>query len=205
MARVVKTAEQRRLEIIQTAEMLFKEKGYSKTSVDMIIKEIGVAKGTFYYYFKSKNDVLGAIVEHTLADIVAMATQVANEPSIDALTKMKLLLSNGRMGSSETQDIAAHLHLADNRELHELSNIQTVLQLSPVLAKVVEQGIEEQVFTVSRPLATVQFLLTGSQFLLDEGYFSFSQEEQKERRLVMQTVIEKALGAASGSFDFMNP
>ncbi len=55
MTRTVKEAKERRLEIIQTAERLFKVHGYNETPVDAIVKEMGVAKGTFYYYFKSSS------------------------------------------------------------------------------------------------------------------------------------------------------
>ena len=204
MPRIVKSAEERRLEIVLTSEKLFRENGYSKTSVDAIIKEMGVAKGTFYYYFKSKEKVLEAIVDHTLNQIVGMAEHVANEPSMDALTKMQLLLSGSHIGGEDSIEVAEHLHLPENRELHEISNVQTIIQLSPVFAKIIEQGNEEGVFDTKYPLATAQFLLTGSQFLLDGGLFDFSEVEILERRVVMQEVTEKALGARSGAFDFLN-
>lgn len=204
MTRITKAPQERRLEIIETAEKLFREKGYSNTSVEAIIKEMGVAKGTFYYYFKSKEEVLASVVNHTLDQIVAMTEQIANDTSMDALTKMELLLSNSQIGDESTKEVAEHLHLPANRELHEVTNIQTVLRLSPVLAKIVEQGNEEKVFKASHPLETMQFLLTGGQFLLDGGLFDFSEQEILERRTVMQEIIEKALGAAPGTFDFMN-
>ncbi len=62
MARNVKNPEDRKLEIILTAEKLFSERAFKKTSIDAITQEMGVAKGTFYYYFKSKDAVLEAIV-----------------------------------------------------------------------------------------------------------------------------------------------
>ena len=204
MARVVKTAVERKLDIINAAEELFRVKGYDNTSVEAIITKIGVAKGTFYYYFKSKQEVLEAIVNYTLAQIIEMAEQVANVPDMDALTKMQLLLSNGQIGDEDTTEVAEHLHLPANRELHELSNIQTILKLSPVIAKIVEQGNEEKIFFVKRPLETVQFLLTGSQFLLDGGLFTFNEQETQERRLAMQDMVEKTLGAKQGSFGFLS-
>ena len=204
MVRITKAPEERRLEIIETAEKLFRENGYSNTSVEAIIKEMGVAKGTFYYYFKSKEDILQAIVDHTLDQIMQMAQQIADNPSMNALTKMELLLSNSQIGDEETKEVAEHLHLSANRELHEITNIQTVLRLSPVLAQIVEQGNEEKIFSVERSLETIQFLLTGGQFLLDGGLFNFNQQEVIERRIVMQEIIEKALGAEQGTFDFMN-
>ena len=51
-------AEQRREEFINAAEKLFKENGVVETTVNAIVKELDVAKGLFYYYFKSKDDVI---------------------------------------------------------------------------------------------------------------------------------------------------
>ena len=205
MARIVKAPEERRAEIVDTAERLFREIGYAKCSVEMIIREIGVAKGTFYYYFKSKPDILQAIVDTTLDKIVEMAEGVADETSLSAMQKMEVLLGDSHIGDDNSIEVAEMLHLPENRELHELTNIQTVLRMSPILAHIVEQGTEEGVFNVERPLETIQFLFTGAQFLTDGGMFGFSVSELRTRRLVMQTIIEKALGAEPGSFQFMNP
>ena len=204
MARISKAPEERRLEIIQTAERLFKELGFANCSVDMIIREIGVAKGTFYYYFKSKEEVLGAIVDHALSHIIEMTEQVADEPSLPALEKMKMLLSDSHVGDEDARELAELLHTPENRELHEITNIQTVLRLSPVFARIIEQGNAEGVFACERPLETFQFLLTGAQFLLDGGLFGFSEDERRIRRLVTQDIAERSLGATPGSFGFMN-
>jgi hypothetical protein len=133
-----------------------------------------------------------------------MAEQVANDLSMDALTKMEMLLSNSHIGDEDSREVAEHMHLPENRELHEVSNIQTILQLSPIFAKIIEQGNEEGVFDVKYPLATFQFLLTGSQFLLDGGLFHFNEAEIQERRIVLQEIVEKALGAEKGTFNFLN-
>lgn len=205
MARIVKAPEERRAEIVDTADRLFRQHGYAKCSVEMIIREIGVAKGTFYYYFKSKPDILEAVVDKTLGQVVEMAQSVADAPALSAMQKMEALLGGSHIGNDDSLDVAEMLHLPENRELHELTNIQTVLQLSPILAQIVEQGIGEGVFDVDKPLEIIQFLFTGAQFLTDGGIFGFTDAELRARRLVTQTIIEKTLGAKPGSFCFMNP
>ncbi|WP_085993031.1 TetR/AcrR family transcriptional regulator [Oceanobacillus senegalensis] len=50
-----------REKIIQTSIYLFDKKGYSETSIQDIVENIGVTKGTFYYYFKSKQELLRVI------------------------------------------------------------------------------------------------------------------------------------------------
>ncbi|MBR3312354.1 MAG: TetR/AcrR family transcriptional regulator [Solobacterium sp.] len=51
----------RRNEFVDAAEKLFKENGIVETTINSIVKEVNVAKGLFYYYFNSKEDVIEAI------------------------------------------------------------------------------------------------------------------------------------------------
>lgn len=204
MKRLTKTPEIRRLEIIQTAQRLFSRNGYAGTSVEAIIGAMGVAKGTFYYYFKSKEEVLKAIVEHQLEEIVKMAQQVADDASLDALSKMRLLLSGSRISVENTEEVVEHLNLPANRELHEVTNVQTVLKLAPILARIIEQGNREKIFNAAHPLEISRFVLAGGQFLIDSGLFEFTAQEIATQKIVMQAIIEKMLEVESGTFNFMN-
>ena len=58
-----KDTEIRRSEFVDAAEKLFKENGIVDTTINAIVKEMDVAKGLFYYYFNSKDDVIEAISE----------------------------------------------------------------------------------------------------------------------------------------------
>lgn len=49
---------QKRQRVIDQALRMFAERGYENVSVDEILKEAGIAKGTFYHYFESKEDIL---------------------------------------------------------------------------------------------------------------------------------------------------
>ena len=58
-----KDNEERRNEFMDAAEKLFKENGIVDTTINSIVRELDVAKGLFYYYFRSKEDVIDAISE----------------------------------------------------------------------------------------------------------------------------------------------
>ncbi len=62
--------EQARISILDAAAAEFSEKGYRKTTMDDIAKRIGVSKGALYQYFRSKEQLLGALGER-LVRIVA--------------------------------------------------------------------------------------------------------------------------------------
>ena len=61
--RVVKEAAIRKNEILDAAERLFVIKGFDATSTNDILTEVGIARGTLYYHFKSKEDILNAMIE----------------------------------------------------------------------------------------------------------------------------------------------
>jgi AcrR family transcriptional regulator len=58
-----KPATVRREELMDAAQALFLDKGFDETSVEEIVRQADVAKGTFYFYFKTKDDVLQALRE----------------------------------------------------------------------------------------------------------------------------------------------
>jgi AcrR family transcriptional regulator len=202
--RIVKKADQRRKELMDVAYELFQAKGYAATTVDDIIRTAGTAKGTFYYYFKSKEDILTAITQKQLEEIVEFARAVSLEPSITALEKFQRLLAGIKeKNNNESGEAKDDLHQPENRELHEQINVEIVRQLSPILANVIEQGVKEGVFQVENPLETIQFILAGAQFLLDEELFQWSANELRIRTQVMAVILERALGAENGTFNYL--
>jgi AcrR family transcriptional regulator len=200
MVRTVKTPEVRRAEILQAASELFEEIGYESTSVDSIVRSAGIAKGTFYYYFKSKDEVLAALAQQLCAEMVARSQIIADDPQLGAIEKFCAIIAAQNQTVETGQALVEDLHRPENRALHERSNIETVLAFGPILAAVVEQGNQEGVFQVDDPLSTVQFILAGSLFLFGHQMFSWTPEEQAARMQAMLLLIERAFGAATGSF-----
>lgn len=205
MARTVKSPEIRRTELLDVAGGLFAELGFAATSVDAIVRAAGVAKGTFYYYFRTKEDVLDALVHRTAEKMLSGIEAIANRKDLDAIQKLRAIFQAQRGVVIEDQALVQQMHLPQNREIHTRSNIETVILLGPVMARVVEEGVSEGLFKVDDALSTVQFILAGSLFLFDEESFRWSGAEALARLTAMVTLSERALGAAPGSLaDLLN-
>lgn len=56
-----------RLQIIEAADRLFYEKGFEATSFADIAAVVGLSRGNFYYHFRTKDEILGAVIEHRLS------------------------------------------------------------------------------------------------------------------------------------------
>jgi AcrR family transcriptional regulator len=77
--RVVKPPDQRRREILEAATRLFHERGFSMTSVPTIAREAGMATGTVYLYFPSKEAILLGLREHFEEGLVDRFSEIAQQ------------------------------------------------------------------------------------------------------------------------------
>lgn len=83
--------ETRRQQILDAALKVFGRGGYHGTHVDDVIREAGVARGTFYLHFNSKHAVFAALVERMLA-IFLEARPAAPEPDIQGPVEAEVVL-----------------------------------------------------------------------------------------------------------------
>lgn len=202
--RIVKEYEERRNEILETAERLFVTKGYTKTTVNDILKEIGIAKGTFYHYFKSKEEVMDEIIMRIIKEDVVKAKRIVSNPNIPVLDKLFRVLMEQSPKSGDIKDkMIEQFHQPNNAEMHQKSLVQSVIHLSPVLTEVLEQGIEEGIFSTSYPQETIELLISSAQVIFDDGLFQWKPEEMMRRAKAFIKMMEASVGAKEGSFDYM--
>ncbi|MEC2258925.1 TetR/AcrR family transcriptional regulator [Bacillus cereus] len=202
--RIVKEYEERRKEILETAERLFLTKGYTKTTVNDIIKEIGIAKGTFYHYFKSKEEVMDEIIMRIIKEDVTKAKRIVSNHDIPVLDKLfKILMEQSPKSGDVKEKIIEQFHQPNNAEMHQKSLVQSIIHLSPVLTEVLEQGIEEGIFSTPYPQETIELLLSSAQVIFDDGLFQWKPEEMMRRAKAYIKMMEVSVGAKEGSFDYM--
>jgi AcrR family transcriptional regulator len=72
--RVTKSADERRQDLLNAALTVFAEKGIARSTVADVTEAAGVAKGTFYLYFDSKEHLVGALKERFVDEILAHAS-----------------------------------------------------------------------------------------------------------------------------------
>ena len=87
----------RKAQIIRVSTALFRERGYHATSLDDIAERIGFTKPAIYYYFRSKEDILFAIVDGVVEGALSRIRSIAerDEPVVDRLHA--ILVENTRV------------------------------------------------------------------------------------------------------------
>src|ERR1700687_1144963 len=92
MARITKDAAVRREELLDIALDLFLETGFEGTSIELITKTASVAKGTFYHYFESKDDLLAQLVARFGEDLLGYLETEMRGVEGSALDRFRCLM-----------------------------------------------------------------------------------------------------------------
>jgi AcrR family transcriptional regulator len=204
MRRIVKKPEVRRQEIVAAATELFLAKEYEKTSMNDVMKALSIAKGTIYHYFESKEKLLEAAVDHLVEAHLRERLEKLEASRGNALMKLRILFPSDGSAGQNDQTID-QLHKPGNIRLHTRMLGVLVKQMAPVFGKLVRQGCEEGLFESEYPEETAELLLAGVQFLVDEGFFPWEEGVILRRQRAIPRIVESALKAERGSFDFLFP
>lgn len=202
--RIVKEAKERKNEILDAAEMLFTTKGYNKTTIIDILEAVGIAKGTFYYYFKSKEEVMEGIIKRVVDNDVVAAKRISLDKTLTPVQKIfSIFKVQQPQKDNNKEKLIEQFHYPMNAEMHQKSITQSVRSLAPILEEVVKQGNDENIFHTKYPREVIEFLILSGQNLFDSSMFQWSQEELTIKIEAFISIIEILLGAERDSFSCM--
>lgn len=192
--RVVKEHDERRNEILDVASQLFAMKGYAKSTVNDILDAIGIAKGTFYYYFKSKEEVLDGIIDRVTEFVVMKAKEAASDESLSPDQKLFHIFLSLRVKNDFDDNLLEELHKPENALMHQKSLRSIITQVAPILVEVVEEGNRQGLFHSEFPKQYMQCFLTITTTLLDEGITPLDDQEQQLMFQASISLLGKMLG-----------
>ena len=187
--------ERRKQELLRIAYQMFIQKGYEETSIDEIIAEAHIAKGTYYYYFPSKEAMLEEVINMMISDEVKRARAILSAP-IPVPRKLVGVITSLRPEQGES-NIADALNRKENLVMHEKIGRRIVDEAVPLLSEVVSEGIGQGIFNCDHIEERVRMILIMSQHLFDNG--NFTEGDIK----VFIDMVEKTLGAQSGTLGFI--
>jgi AcrR family transcriptional regulator len=153
----------RRAELVSAAARVFAQRGVANTAVSDIVKAAGVAQGTFYLYFESKDDAVLAVAERfgdTLIEGIERAVAAPHRPAVEKLLALGDTLSDSTtiVEASELIDI---MHRPGNRAIHDRLAEHLTPRLVAIVEGIVAQGVAEGAFAVPDVAAAAWFVLGG--------------------------------------------
>lgn len=196
--RIVKEAVERRNEILDVAERLFCTKGYDNTSTNDILAEIGIARGTLYYHFSSKEDILDAMIDRILDGTIRKAESIALDEAVPVLERLTQTVLAVNVDTQTGSMILEQVHKPQNALMHAKMQERLLSQLVPLFVKIVEDGISQNLMKTEYPVETMEMLLLYANTVFDES-IEYTEEEKQRKVMAFIGNAETLLHMERGS------
>lgn len=150
-------------QIIEAAVRVFARKGYYNSRVSDIAREAGIAAGTIYLYFKTKDDILVTLFRDKMAEFVgALRKAIADEP--DAASKVRRLVALHFCMLEENPELAevVQVELRQGQKFFRGASSQEIGAYFALIGSVLEEGMAEGRFRSSLPVKVATKMLFGA-------------------------------------------
>lgn len=204
MVRISKDPEIRKNEIIDVAKKLFINQGYDNTTVDSIVNEVGVAKGTFYYYFNSKESIIKAIVERELYKGKKQADKILDNTDLNAVKKMEKVMRLLIIPTSKRKDVFHCIDSGNNAKIHQKRDEIFHKIFKKIILKIVEEGVEAGLFKCKYYQDITEIVFIGIDRFMHINMKNYKNRENFSKKVMaIQELLEKSLGLEEGSFNII--
>ena len=187
---MAKTKEERRNEIIETAGKLFEEKGYEQTQVQDIVNEIGVAKGLFYYYFKSKDEVMEELADR-YADAIIDSVNKLIDKDITTFDKINRIFQIFIDSAEKKFGIFMGIQNVKNGITHERIFFNVGKKMVPLVTELILSGNDNGECNCSDPKFITEFLVSGLFNIMNQISPDEKIDYLKEKLPTIKTMILK--------------
>lgn len=191
--------------ILDALQTLLENKNMQTISVREIAQTAGIGKGSIYYYFSSKDEILEALIERSYKKSLEIAKNLTTQTDIPPFTRMAMLFQACRTSSAEflRQDSSSTENGAEKAFLHQKYLNYLITELKPVLTSIIEQGIESGDIHFGYPAALAEIVLIILTLKLDNTIVPASEEEIADTIRGLISLLEKGTENPAGALNFL--
>ncbi|EGL83036.1 transcriptional regulator, TetR family [Caldalkalibacillus thermarum TA2.A1] len=150
-------------EIMEQSIKLFEKKGFAETSIQDIVDALGVTKGTFYYYFKSKEELLMDIHRSYIEELLRWQEDILEDKHKNCKSKLReiiaLIIRKIRTHRSHASIFFRELRNLNDDHLDEVLAKRDQFRFS--LQKLIEEGVQRGEFRQDLRPDIVVFAVLG--------------------------------------------
>jgi AcrR family transcriptional regulator len=216
MMRTAKEFTVRRNEILEVAQRLVYTKGYEQMTIQDVLDDLQISKGAFYHYFRSKQDLLDAIIGHMIEEGENFILPIIQNPDLNALEKLQRYFDTiARWKNAQRTYLMAILRVwyaDDNAIVRQKMTAAAIQRISPSFAQIIHQGINEGLFAPNYPDQVSEVVMALLQSMGDAlaQFVLFFDPKSGDFQGIEGSVaaytdaVERVLGAPQGSIHFFD-
>lgn len=197
MTRIVKEPEVRKNEILDIAEELFARKGFDGTSTNEILEKAGIARGTLYYHFKSKEEILDGVINRMLDRMMEKAAKIVADKKVPVLERLTAAILAFNSNTDLGYEVMEQMHKPQNALMHQKMQLRLLNGMVPILNDLLEEGAGQDIFHTEYGAEAVEMILLYANTMFDD----LAEQGPEQRQQRMKGFIynsERLLGTETG-------
>jgi transcriptional regulator, tetR family, putative len=185
--------------ILDVAEKMFIEQGFDQTSIAQILDATQIAKGTLYYYFTSKEEIMDAIIERWIERSFEQVRIWVEQKQLPILERLMGALASLNM-QKDGQELLDHLHAPQNALLHEKTNQILLSKVPEILYPLFQEGFQTGEMQTTYPYESIEMMLTYSLQIFNSSFQTLDQAEKNHKIQAFIYLLEKIFQTKEGYF-----
>lgn len=183
-------SEKTKTEILKTAVRLFREKGWNSVNIEDVVKEIGVTRGAFYHYFKSREDLVYSVIMQILIDDNPFII-VSKKKGLNALEKIQFALKlslKTQLDVAMTEDMLKTMY---DPIVFKSNIFFSINIMAPYIEVLLTEGNKDGSTSVTYPKHTAQAAVMIFNEWLNPTVFRMSRQEFSDRLSFLEQFGER--------------
>ena len=171
---------------------LFDSKGFSKTSIQDIVDNIGVTKGTFYYYFESKQELLRDIHLSFIENLLHQQEEIINDKNLNNKEKLYklvyIIISEIKTSGKSARVFNREIRHLEKDHIDNVNSKRREFRLN--FQKVIDEGIREGEFRNDLRSDIVTFAILG---MVNRSYSWYNPDGEMSEDEIVNLYMELIL------------
>ncbi|RFU64166.1 TetR/AcrR family transcriptional regulator [Bacillus sp. V59.32b] len=178
--------------IMEASIHLFDEKGFMETSVQEIVEYIGVTKGTFYYYYKSKEELLRDINHNYIDNLVKKQEAILKDGNKDCTSKLQeiiyMVIANIKPYKKNARIFFREMRHLSESHLEEIKAKRNLFRKN--YQKLIEEGATLGVFNQNFSPDILTFGILG---ITNWSYYWYNPEGEVSEKELSEIFVDLIL------------
>lgn len=192
--------------ILDAMQELMAEGKASSITVSDIARKAGIGKGTIYYYFSSKNDIIEGVIERSYSRVLEKGRHLAESSDISVFEKLKIIHYSCLDAARELKRQESSSSFSEQQQsalIHQNFHRILITELKPILTRILQEGDQEQVLKCEYPEEMAHIILLLLTNLFGNHVAALTNEELGKTLLAFADMQEAAMGIPKGTLRFL--
>lgn len=195
--------------ILDAFQELLENEDIQHISVNQIAKKAGIGKGSIYYYFSSKDEILYALIQRIYKNAITMAQDLQHQAHLPASTRIAQIFNSCRDASKEflrkstlsKENDTTLGRVNDVAFIHHQFMSYIIKKLKPVFSEIIHQAIEKGEVKFDFPEELADIILIVLTIKIDNTLSPSSEEEITRSLQALISLLERGTENPLGAFN----